>query len=153
MTIKEELLSIKAASADGLLYAPEVVDWARTRPESALHSALEWNDSVAANNFRIDQVRHLIRIHVISEDGSPQLVSLTFDRKVDGGYRAISDVVKDRDLSAIMLADALAELERIKQKYSRVEALTKVWQEVRAVGRRASRRKTQPAAQAELRSA
>lgn len=139
MTIKEELLSIKAESADGLLYAPMVVDWARSHPDSALHKSLEWNDTRAAQEYRIQQVRQLIRVHVIAEDGAPQLVSLTFDRKQNGGYRAVDDVLKNRDLSDIMLKDALDELTRIQTKYQRVQQLTGVWREVEKIRRRGRR--------------
>lgn len=141
MTIKSELLAIKAASQDGILHAEVVVDWARGRADSAIHQSLDWDDAHAANAHRIWQVRRLIQLTIVSDDGAPQLVSLTFDRKNDGGYRSIDDVVKDRDLSAIMLSDALAELERIKVRYARVEQLTAVWKEVENVSRRGRRQR------------
>lgn len=136
--IKAELLAIKAMSEDGLLRAPAVVAWARENPESALHGALEWDDPSAAEEYRIHQVRRLISLHVVSEEGVPQLVSLSFDRSKSGGYRDISEVVKSRDLSAIMLADALAELERVQTKYEQVKELTAVWEQVKAARRRRS---------------
>lgn len=134
--IRDELLAIKAQSEDGLLRAPAVVRWARENPESALHGALEWDDPSAAEEYRIYQVRRLISLHVVSEEGVPQLVSLSFDRSKSGGYRDISDVVKSRDLSAIMLADALAELERVQEKYERLKELSGVWAEVKSARRR-----------------
>lgn len=145
VTIKSELLLIKEASQDGMLHAETVVEWARDNTNSALHKALEWDDVRAAEEYRIAQVRQLIRIHVISEDGVPQLVSLTFDRTKGGGYREVSDVLKSRDLAEIMLADALGELERVRAKYERVKDLMPVWEQVERVRRR--RRVTQPPAQ------
>lgn len=139
--IKAELLSIKASSDDGLLRAPAVVEWARQNPESALYGALEWNDQEAAEAYRIDQVRRLISLHVVTAEGEPQMVSLSFDRAKGGGYRSVDDVLKSRDMSAIMLADALAELERVRVKYERLEQLTAVWREVK----RARRSKSAPA--------
>lgn len=144
--IKDELLAIKAEAEDGLLRAPIVVEWARNHPESALYAALEWNDEVAAQEFRIHQVRRLISLHVLTEAGEPQLVSLSFDRTKGGGYRDVGDVVKSRDLSAIMLADALAELERVQAKYERVKELIPVWEEATKVRRR--RRAAEAPAQA-----
>ena len=147
--IRDELLKIKEADPDGLLLAPKAVAWAREHPDSALHGALEWDDQKAGQEYRVHQVRQLIRLHVVSEDGAPQLVSLTFDRSGAGGYRAISDVLKSRELTEIMLADALAELERVQLKFSRVKELAAVWEEVEKTRRRSrSRAPQQPSAAA-----
>lgn len=134
--IKSELLAIKAASPDGLLHPLRAVEWATAHEASALYSALEWDDSVAANEYRVDQVRRLIRLHVVTAEGDPVLVSLTFDRKGNGGYRDIADVVKSRALSDIMLADALADLDRVQAKYERIKELMPVWEAVSAAKRR-----------------
>lgn len=141
MTIKQELLALKSASPAGLLHPREAVEWARSNPASALHRALDWDDPHAAENWRIWQVRQLITMHVVNDDGEPQIVSLSIDRKGSGGYRSIDDVVTNRNLSEIMLADALAELERVRLKYARVEALTSIWKEVEQVQTRARRRR------------
>lgn len=134
--IRSELLQIKAADPDGLLLAPKAVAWASEHPDSALHKALEWDDAKAGQEYRISQVRQLIRLHVVTAEGEPQLVSLTFDRVGSGGYRDISDVLKSRELTEIMLADALAELERVQAKYARVKELSGVWEELTKVKRR-----------------
>lgn len=136
MSIRDELLAIQAASEDHILFPADVVEWARDNPKSALHGSLEWDDAKAAHEHRLSQVRRLVRLHIVQEDGTPQLVSLTFDRTNNGGgYRSISDVVKAPDLREIMLQDALEELERVQRKYARVEALSKVWNELAAVKR------------------
>jgi len=134
--IKEELLSIKAQADDGLLRPPAVLAWAEANPESAIYNALDWDDAHAAREHRLGQIRGLISLHIVTADGEPQMVSLSFDRSKGGGYRAVDDVVKDRDLSRIMLADALAELERIQAKYERVKELTAVWEKVRSTRRK-----------------
>lgn len=141
MSIKDELLALKQASDDGLLHADLVVDWAEANPASSLHAQFQWDDVIAAREFRIYQARRLIQLHVVAEDGSPQMVSLSFDRTKGGGYRSLSDVLQSRDLSDIMLADALAELERVQKRYERVKELTSVWAEVNQVRVRRSRRK------------
>jgi hypothetical protein len=134
--LKSELLAIRAADADGMLRPKVALDWARGNPNSALHAALEWDDETAAEAHRLDQIRRLISIHVVTADGDPLLVSLSLDRVHGGGYRAIDDVIASRNLSAIMLADALAELERVQARYSHVQELTAVWEEVRGARRR-----------------
>src|ERR1043165_552005 len=109
-----------------MLHAENVVTWARRHPRSALHRQFEWNNSRAANEFRLWQARRIIQINVIAEDGAPQLVSLSFDRAKGGGYRDVRDVASSRELSEIMLQDALDELQRLQARYQRVRALPRV---------------------------
>lgn len=133
MSIRSELLALQQQSDGNVLHVERVVVWARDNPESALHRNIEWDNEKAADSYRLWQVRKLVQIHIISQDGTPQMVSLSVDRKAGGGYRSMTDVVGAPDLKAIMLQDALKELERIQIKYSRLEALTSVWAEADAV--------------------
>ena len=143
--IKAELLALQARSSDKMLHAHKVVAWARAHPKSAIFSEIEWDAEKAATEYRLWQVRRLIQIHVTVAAGTPVLVSLTLDRGGGGGYRAIDDVVADRDMSAVMLKDALNELTRIQAKYARVSDLVSVWAEVERVRVRASRPKEERA--------
>lgn len=138
--IRNELLAIQHASKDKMLHASNVVAWAKRNPKSALHRQFEWNNSKAATEFRLWQARRLVQIHVVTEDGSPQLVSLSFDRMGRGGYRSVSDVISNKELSEIMLRDALAELQRVQARFQRVRELTSVWTEVKRVQKRQTAR-------------
>jgi hypothetical protein len=136
MSIESELLAIKGS--DEFLIAEDVVEWARANPGSDLHKSLEWDDRVAAVEYRLHQVRRLIAIHVTYSDGSRKFVSLSIDRTRDrGGYRDIDDVLQDQTLHAVMLADALRELERVQARYNELQALQPVWQAAAQVRRRA----------------
>lgn len=128
MTIRSELLALQATADEGILHPRTVVEWARDNPSSALHAALEWDDAKAADEYRVWQVRHLIKLNIQQEDGSPVFVSLSIDRATGGGYRAVSDVAAAPDLRAIMLRDALAELDRVRTKYDALTALSEVWE-------------------------
>lgn len=130
--VRDELLAIQKASKGGVLHAASVVVWARKHKGSALHRQFEWNNSKAANEYRLWQARRLIAINIVTAEGGPQVVSLSIDRTKGGGYRAIDDVLSSRDLSEIMLRDALAELQRVQERFQRVKELTSVWT---AVGR------------------
>lgn len=127
-TVKEELLAIAAASADGLLHAREVVAWAKDHEESALHAAMEWDDEVAAHQHRLAQARRLIEIHVCKAGPTSELfVSLSIDRIAGGGYRPVSEVVQMPNLREVMLRDALADLGRMQTRYQQVQELSAVW--------------------------
>lgn len=126
-SLQRELSALK--DSEGLLHAERVVTWAARHPNSALYNQFEWDNTVAAHQYRIWQARELI-VTVTYESGGPQMVSLSVDRVKGGGYREVSDVIKDRELSEIMLRDALAELDRIRIKYKQVKQLVPVWDEV-----------------------
>jgi len=138
--LKLELLAIQKASKDKMLHAAAVHKWAKAHPHSVIHSQIEWNAGKAAYEYQLWQIRRLIQIHVITSDAEPVLVSLTLDRPHGGGYRMVDDVIADRQMSEIMLSDALHELERVQAKYNHVKELTEVWSAVRRV--RASRKRT-----------
>lgn len=126
MTIRDELLNFK--NEDGLIRVEEAESWARSNPDSALHQSLEWDDAKAGQAYRFMQVRRLIAIHIVNEEGTRQVVSLSIDRtKPGGGYREVEDVVKAKPLRDVMLSDALAELERVQAKYQTLQELAEVW--------------------------
>lgn len=138
MSIKDELIALQ--QRDGILRAEEVVRWAEGNPQSALHQSLEWNDTEAAKEYRIWQVRRLISIHIVSERGVRQMVSLTIDRaNSGGGYRDIETVLASPEMREVLLADALAELERVRIKYEGLQELARVWDAVHAVKKRSRR--------------
>jgi hypothetical protein len=130
MSIKDELLRLQQEHG-GILQAEIGVAWARDNPTSELHGALEWNDGKAGHQHRLTQMRQLIRVHVRTEEDVRQLISLTIDRtQPGGGYRHIDDVLPVPELRAILLADAFAELERIRIKYQHLVELANVWLEL-----------------------
>lgn len=139
--IHEELESIRAADPDGVLRTKVVHDWARDHPKSGVHKELEWDDAKAGYRYRLDQIRRLIAVHVVSEEGERQLVSLSIDRPKGGGYRPLDNVLANADLRRILLKDALDEFNRFQLKYQRVQQLAKVFEEGDRVKRNEERRK------------
>jgi hypothetical protein len=131
MTIKDELVDLQ--KRDGILRPEVAVAWAHEHPKSALYASLEWDDTAAAQQYRIWQVRHLIAVHVVNKEGVRQIVSLSIDRTNDGGYRDIHAVLASPPMRAVLLADALAELDRVRLKYDGLVELARVWEEARKV--------------------
>jgi hypothetical protein len=122
----------------GKIVPTEVVAWARKNPKSRLHAQLEWNDSIAAERYRIDQVRELLQVHIVDPQGHRRYISLSIDRNNGGGYRSMSDVESRQDLRAIMLQDALGELERVERLYHVLKELRPVWKVVAGLRPRAA---------------
>lgn len=133
--VQEELATIQQQHG-GLLRPADVVAFARN-PETALHHCFTWDDTEAAEKYRLNQARAVIRLSVtvVGEDADPvrALVSLSSDRRSGGGYRALVDVMSDEAQRAEMLADALNDLRILRRKYQRLEALAPVWNAAEAV--------------------
>lgn len=111
----------------GLIDARSAVKWARRNRTSQLYRELEWDNTVAGEEYRIHQVRQLIAVEIIDGGGVRKLVSLSIDRSQGGGYRPIEEVGASPNLRAILLRDALGELNRVKERFKRLSELAQVW--------------------------
>jgi hypothetical protein len=124
----------KLAKANGGLLVPQKVVEAAQSKTSPLHSCFQWDDTEAAQQYRIWQARQLIRVVVQQIDGvsgkTPIFVSLHSDRKDGDGYRVTTEVLSDDDRRSEMLADALAELNVVRKKYALLKELAAVFLEI-----------------------
>lgn len=136
MPTKEEIAArvneLQSLSKGGLLKPEAVVNHARD-PSSALHACFEWDDTVAAHQHRLWQARQLIvRVTVVPAKGREPVqafVSLSDDRQDEGGgYRATVSVMSDPARRAQLLAEAMADLDRLRAKYRGLEELAAVFQ-------------------------
>lgn len=123
----------------GKLRPVDVVKEARSK-SSPIHSQFVWDDSVAAQRYRIWQARQLISVTVEYIGGGDEgklhrvFVSLTSDRSGQGGgYRSINAVLANSDQRQRMLADALEEMERFQEKFSSLKELVRVFAAMRKV--------------------
>ena len=137
--IRKELEQIKGRRE--LLMPEEVVQWAHDHPDSALHGSFDWDDTEAARKYRIWQARQIISFNVIKEHGVRQFISLTVDRVRGGGYRNTQSVARHKEMREVMLADALGELKRIKEKYRHLVEFAAVFAEIDKADRRYGRSK------------
>lgn len=118
VAVLNELKRIYKANEDGKLMPEEVVEAAR-HPDSPLHSKFEWDDSVAAENYRLNQARTLIVRFKVQIDKAlpPQrvFISVMEDRKSTGGYSESLDVLKHRKPAARQTA--LLELDQWARRH------------------------------------
>jgi len=124
----------------GLLQPESVVEAAR--PESSpLHSRFEWNNSVAAHQYRLEQARRLIRVTVEIMAATGEVfdvfVSLSPDRQREsGGYRVLTEVLSNSEMRAQLLKDALDDLELFREKYRQLKELAQVFSAIKKVRKR-----------------
>lgn len=114
--------------------------------DSPLHDQFEWDDTEAAQKWRLHQARQLLlSISIVTPDGSGEtiraMVSLTSDRVGGGGggYRTVVSVLGSDEHYAQMLADALAELRVFQKKYAQLKELKVVFDRIDRIGAKAKR--------------
>ena len=122
------------ADDDGLIKPERVVEAARPKT-SPIHDQFEWNNTEAAEKYRLLQASELIRVSVeIIDCGGnrdPVVVraftSLTTERGENGGYRATVQVLSNKQMREQMLADAIAELQAFERRYAILKELAEVF--------------------------
>jgi hypothetical protein len=142
MTILEELQKIEAKN--GILKPEDVVEYAANK-RTALHSHFTWDDSIAAQKYRIWQARQIISVQVEylerAEETHQVFVSLTTDRQDGGGYRPMVTVLNNTEMREQLLADALAEARLFKQKYQDLKELAAVFAAIEEVSKARPRKR------------
>jgi len=131
ITVLESLL---AKSADGKLHARDVVDTARDE-DSPLHDFFDWNDSTAAESYRIWQARVMIcRIRITKDPASADprpvrvFINLMPDRHEGGGYRLLDSVLSDEEQRNALIRTAIMEISAWRARYAELtELATPVW--------------------------
>jgi len=117
----------------GELRPADVVDAARPK-RSPLHACFEWDDTAAAQEWRLHQARNLLRVVVAYEPADSKeathcrvFVSLTPDRESGAGYRLTRAVLTDPRMRHQLLADARAEMKCFVAKYRLLDELATVF--------------------------
>ena len=128
MSLKSELQIIKGRKAK--VTVGEIHDWAQDHTDSEWHQRLEWDDKIAGRSWRIWQIRYLLTIQIDKESNVREFVSLSIDRQAGGGYRFTNEIMEHVTLQEILLADALKELQRLREKYGHIRDLIRVWSEI-----------------------
>lgn len=132
----ESHLAMIAAKNDGIINPHEVIKYA-TDPTSVLHGFFTWDDSEAADKYRLIEARQLITsVKVYRENKEVRvraLTSLNVDRHNGGGYRFLDRVMESPVLRQHLLETAFAELESVQRKYQTLQELEIVWGAVEEV--------------------
>lgn len=135
-----------AAQNGGLLRAEDVVDFAQDA-RAALHGIFEWDDSVAAKAYRLQQARGLIRVMVAVTPADDQkkfraFVSLKPDRYglQGGGYRAFVTTMADGDMRKQLLADAHEEMQCFLVKFESLKELSEIFEAMQRVVKKPARK-------------
>lgn len=88
--------------------------------DAPMHNDFEWNDSVAAEEYRLTQARYMIRMLVFKPeteevDATPQRAY--FKVSSDDGYENLSVIIKNEDMYNALMKQAQKELSAFRNKY------------------------------------
>lgn len=121
-------------SSEGELTAHRLLEVSRDS-SAPLHNLFEWDDRIAAEEYRVSQARYIIRsITVESETNIKQPVRAFISiHQEKQEYKPISSVMRSVTLREQMLANALKDLRAFKQKYEVLNELVSIFLEIDAL--------------------
>ena len=123
----------------------EILNMARNS-DTEFHKVIEWDDSVAAEKYRCEQVRHVMQDLQIVEIGlnekKPEKLKVPlrmfYHLDEEEGYRPTPVIMKDEDLHAKLLMTAKSELMTFYKKYSNLCELKPVMDAIESINNMAS---------------
>lgn len=128
-------------SQHGSLSTSLVVEDAR--PETALlHSCFEWDNTVAAEEYRKTQagfiLRNLITVNIVpNEETDEEIIEQSEVRafvnvsiEENRGFVSVNTAMANRNMREQVLSNALLELNAFRRKYNQLEELSRIFEEI-----------------------
>lgn len=132
--VGERIEQIRIANG-GRIDPADVVDDARSK-RSPLHKAFEWNDSKAAESYRVWQARAmlgaLVVIHESAKDIGPVRAFVNVRENADASYTSMDDAMSVPDLRRQVIARALREAKEWRRRYNQYNELGAVFSAIDA---------------------
>ncbi len=133
-TTKNELEIVRNQNG-GILRPKDVVEYAHD-PKSLLHSRFEWDDGAAAEGYRLEQARQLIRCTVVvlpnHNKSTHAYVSLVSDRKNGDSYRHVVDVMAEPLARQHLIRQALDEAAAWRKRHADLVELAAIFDAIDA---------------------
>lgn len=120
------------ASSNNL--CPETVLEKAKDLNNPLHNLFEWDDSVAAEKYRLGQARQIIQQIVIVNDNpnteNKSVRAFVTTSNNDCHYQTITTVIQDPEAYEVLLARAKMELRAFKEKYKNLVEFKELFDEL-----------------------
>lgn len=114
----------------GKLTAKNLLDESRPT-EAPLHGEFEWDDVKAAEEFRLQQARHIINCLLIEDDSQQETVRAFFTLADSAPeYRSIRTIMADETQSEALLQVAMQELQAFERKYTQISKFKALFAEI-----------------------
>lgn len=128
-------LELNAIADDPGSLTQEAVVEVASNPLSSLHDHFEWDDRVAAQGYRLEQARYLLRSLVVVVDGGPAVrafLSVVVEEGSRQTFEPLQRVMTSVELRRQVLMAAARELEAFRKKYEEYEELASVFAAIEA---------------------
>ena len=111
----------------GKITPMEVLEKAKDET-TELHKCFEWNDSIAAEKYRLEQAKNIIRMLVYEKETKEQEVVRYYAKtETKHVYQPTKQFLVQEDEYQGLLRRALAELEAFKNKYHTLTELESIF--------------------------
>ena len=127
MKLKEYLESTlgQLEKQKGMILPKDLVDIAR-HEDSPIHEMFEWDDSKAAQEYRLQQARQMIREVRVEIEGKTTQAYYNVkvqEREPSQGYVSVTRILADEQMSQSLIKDALREIDHWQKRYETLEQL------------------------------
>lgn len=107
-----------------------ILDYAKHNQDSELHKCFEWNDTVAAEKYRLYQARQIVLNLVYTNDTKkeePTKLRVFYRQESTNDYQPTKLLVKNEDSYKQLLNKAKSELRAFKEKYKMLTELEEIF--------------------------
>lgn len=103
-------------------------------PNSELHKCFEWDDTIAAEKYRISQARKILTFLVIKQTKKESMpIRLYHLDKTTKKYESVRKFLVDEKAYKLLLMQAKADCENLRKKYSSLTELEDVFAAIDAL--------------------
>ena len=133
--------TLEELAKDGDLTSAKFLDASRPK-ESPTHNLFEWNDSIAAERYRLQQATlaiNSVEVQIINEATATVTSQAAFVNVVgkaptkSGLFTPIEVALSDENMRNTLLLNALNELKAFRRKYSQLSELADVFFEIKKI--------------------
>lgn len=105
----------------------QILDFARN-PDTELHKCFEWDDSIAAEKYRLSQARTIVcnLVYVDEKKPEPQRVAVRLIQRADEAYKPVQMIVRNKTEYENLLERAMSELRAFKARYHTLVELEEI---------------------------
>ena len=125
----------KISKRDGVVTPASLLESASSR-RSPIHGCFEWDDTVAAGRFRVEQARRMLKdLIIVSSNGEAReyRAYVHVSTKSVKGFQAIVQALGDPESREYILARAMEDLAAFERKYRSLKELAGLLHSMRAV--------------------
>lgn len=112
--------------AEGKLTPAELVEASRAE-DAPLHPEFEWDDNIAAEEWRKQQARMIINALVTCTTPSAEPVRAYFKIEAAPKYESVQTIISTPDKYTLLLKKACGELAALQRKYKQIKELEPVF--------------------------